>query len=83
MAISVEEKKIQVDEANTKPQGEQLSPIQFLKEVRTEFYKISWPSKDQVSKEFLSVLILVAVLTGAIYLIDKVFEVITNYFMGR
>jgi preprotein translocase subunit SecE len=82
MATVVEEKKVQADEAN-KPQGEKVSPIKFLKEVKTEFFKISWPTKDQVSKEFISVIILVAILTGSIYVIDKIFEVIANYFMGK
>ena len=57
--------------------------VNFLKEVRAEFLKISWPSKDQVTKEFLSVVLLVAVLTGAIFVIDKGLEVIVNFFMGR
>lgn len=83
MAIAVEEKKVQINEANSKPQGEKFSPIKFLNEVKTEFYKISWPTKDQVSREFLSVIVLVTVLTGSIYVIDKFFEVIANYFMGK
>ena len=61
---------------------EKLNIAEFLKEVRTEFLKISWPSKDQVTREFISVLILVSILTGVIFLIDKVFEVIVNFFRG-
>ncbi len=83
MAIAVEEKKVQTSEASPKASTEVGSAVKFLGEVKTEFYKISWPTKDQVSKEFTSVLILVSLLTGVIYVIDKIFEVITNYFMGK
>ena len=62
---------------------EKLNIAEFLKEVRTEFLKISWPSKDQVTREFISVLLLVAALTSIIYLIDKIFEFIVNFFRGR
>lgn len=61
----------------------QFNFVEFLKEVRSEFVKISWPSTDQVSKEFFSVILLVAALTGTIYLIDKVLEMIVNFFNGR
>lgn len=57
--------------------------IQFLKEVRVEFSKITWPSKEQTVREFFSVVLLVAALTGIIFLIDKAFEIIVNFFSGR
>ena len=37
--------------------------IQFLKEVRVEFYKITWPELPQVVRETWSVLFLVAAIT--------------------
>lgn len=61
----------------------QISIAQFLKEVRIEFTKISWPSKEQAIREFFAVLVLVSILTGIIFLIDKILGVITNIFMGR
>ncbi len=57
--------------------------IGFMKEVRFEFFKITWPSKDQVTKEFISVILLVVVLTSAIFVIDKALEVIVNFFSGK
>ncbi|MBI1858246.1 MAG: preprotein translocase subunit SecE [Candidatus Melainabacteria bacterium] len=72
-------------EANKGPDGEKtpFNLLEFVKEARTEFSKVTWPSKDQVVNEFISVLILVAVLTGIIFLIDKVFNVIVDFFTGR
>jgi preprotein translocase subunit SecE len=60
-----------------------LNIVQFLQEVRSEFLKITWPSKDQVTREFFSVILLVFIITGIIFLLDKVFEFIVNFFNGR
>ena len=54
----------------------------FLQEVKVEFLKISWPSREQVSREFFSVIVLVAFLTGIIYLIDKLFGAVVSFFTG-
>ncbi len=67
-------------ENNEEPKA--VSIVQFLKEVRTEFLKISWPSREQVMREFISVVLLVFVLTGIIFLLDKVFEFVVNFFNG-
>lgn len=56
---------------------------EFLSEVKTEFEKISWPSKDQISKEFVAVLVLVAVLSGIIFGLDIIFGYVVDFFMGR
>lgn len=56
---------------------------EFLREVKTEFLKISWPSKEQVSVEFLAVIILVIVITGIVYVFDILFGYISKFFMGQ
>ena len=83
MASIVEEKEIQQQEDKAKVKAEAINIPQFLKEVRTEFVKITWPSKEQVTREFFSVILLVSVLTGIIFLLDKIFEIIVNFFTGR
>ena len=60
-----------------------IKPGQFLKEVKTEFSKITWPTKEQASREFFAVLFLVFVITGIIFLIDKFFEIAIAFFSGR
>lgn len=66
-----------------KPASKPFNLMQFLKEVKVEFLKISWPSKAQATTEFFTVLLLVSVITGIIYVIDKVFGIILNFFTGR
>ena len=87
MAIVVNEKE---KESEKEIQHEQVgvtaqpfSLFQFLREVRTEYIRITWPSREQIAREFFSVLFLVFLITGIIFLLDKVFEVVAAFFTGR
>ena len=46
----------------------------YCKGVKTEWGKISWPEKNQVIIETLSVIVIVVVFTVAIYLMDLLFK---------
>ncbi len=46
----------------------------YFKGVKTEWGKISWPEKNQVIVETLSVIVIVVVFTVAIYLMDLLFK---------
>ena len=81
MATVVNEKEVIEEKAEI--ESKPLNPIDFLKEVKTEFLKITWPSREQVVREFISVILLVFVITGIIFLLDKIFELIVNFFNGR
>ncbi|MBI3590521.1 MAG: preprotein translocase subunit SecE [Candidatus Melainabacteria bacterium] len=81
MVTIVNEKETQVEKAEIK--AEPVNILTFLKEVRTEFLKISWPSREQVSREFFSVILLVTILAGIIFLIDRGLSLVLNFFNGR
>ena len=81
MATIVNEKEIIQEKAEIA--AEPFNLMKFLHEVRTEFIKITWPSREQVAREFISVVLLVFVITGIIFLLDKIFETIVNFFNGR
>ena len=70
-------------EAENREESKSVNLRQFLKEVREEFAKITWPSREQTVTEFFSVVFLVVVLTGIIFLFDKAFEVLAGFFSGR
>lgn len=53
----------------------------FLSEVRAEFRKITWPSRQQVFSETGVVLLVVFILTTLITLFDWVFSLISNRFL--
>lgn len=50
--------------------GQSESLVRFLKEVATEFRRVSWPDRQQVLKETLSVLVLVSIITGGVLVFD-------------
>ena len=78
LEVSQYEKRV----AEEKPEVTQFSLIQFLREVRAEYLKISWPSREQVVREFFAVVLLVAIIAGIIFLIDRVLGIVLNFFTG-
>ena len=81
MATIVNEKEAIEEKAEVA--AEPFNLMKFLQEVRGEFVKITWPSREQVTREFFSVILLVFIITGIIFLLDKIFEFIVNFFNGR
>lgn len=53
---------------------ERTSPVQFVREVRTELKKVSWPTRSEVINYSLVVFFTVVVLTAFIGLLDWVFS---------
>lgn len=73
------------DKPAQSPEKEDVKAVnipEFLREVKTEFAKITWPSKEQTVREFFSVILLVSILTGIIFLIDKGLSFVLNIFSG-
>ena len=48
----------------------------YLKSVRLEWAKITWPEKRQVVAETLAVVAIIFLFTVAVYLIDIIFKTI-------
>ncbi len=44
--------------------------IQFMKEVKLELKKVSWPGRREVINSTVVVLIATAIITGFLYLVD-------------
>lgn len=53
----------------------------YLGEVRSEFKKISWPTRQMVTTETIIVLIFVVVMTTLITTFDWIFTLISNRFL--
>ena len=54
----------------------------FFKGVKAEYNKITWPSKDDLIKETVSVVCVSAVLAGVIALLDTVIQYGINFISG-
>ena len=46
----------------------------YLKGVKTEWGKITWPNRQQVIVETLYVIVVTAIFTTMIFCLDKIFE---------
>jgi len=57
--------------------------VQFLREVRAEFTKVSWPSRLETLVLTVLVIGMLAVLTVIIFVYDAAFAQIINYLLGR
>jgi preprotein translocase subunit SecE len=56
-----------------RPKEERTTPRQFLREVRGELRKVAWPTREEVKRYSIIVLIAVVLLTAMIALLDYVF----------
>ena len=43
---------------------------EYFKGVKTEFKKIQWPEQEQVKSEFMTVVVIVAIISAIVYFID-------------
>ena len=53
-----------------RPGEERVGPTQFLREVRGELRKVSWPRREEVVNYSIVVLVVLVLLTTAIGLLD-------------
>ncbi len=54
--------------------AERTKPIQFVREVRAELKKVSWPTRPEVRRYSIIVFIALVVFTGFVFLVDYGFE---------
>lgn len=59
------------------------NPVVFLKEVRAELYKVSWPTRDQVIK--LTIVVVAVSLAIGLYIggLDLILTQLTNILLVR
>lgn len=55
------------------------SIMTYLKGVRAEWGKITWPERAQVFGETLFVIVIVTVFTIAVYAMDKLFQWVLGF----
>ena len=55
---------------------------EYAKGVAYEFKKITWPTKEQVTNEFINVIIIVAIISATIYALDIGFDNLFSLLKG-
>ncbi|OJX81390.1 preprotein translocase subunit SecE [Magnetospirillum sp. 64-120] len=58
------------------------SPAQFVKQVRQEAAKVSWPSRKETSVSTMMVFIMVVVASVFFLLVDQVFATAVKFVFG-
>jgi preprotein translocase subunit SecE len=56
---------------------------QFVKDVRVEFTKVSWPSRDELVQSTVVVIVVSLVVATFIGVIDRLLSVGVTFFLGR
>lgn len=54
----------------------------YIQGVKTEFKKITWPSREQAANELFTVIVIVTLLTTLVYALDLGIDRIINIFKG-
>ena len=57
--------------------------LTYLKEVKAEWYKITWPERRQVIMESVVVLVVVFFFTLLVYILDMIFKGLLGLIPGR
>ncbi len=72
--------KINDDKAAASPEAvaEKFNLPVYLKEVREELKKVSWPGRQQVISESAAVFLMVVISATFIYLVDSLFSTLSK-----
>lgn len=54
------------------------NPIQFLRQVKQEVKKVTWPSKKEVMRATIMVLVIVAIASTFFFLVDMFFAYVVR-----
>jgi preprotein translocase subunit SecE len=57
--------------------------VQFVKDVRVEFTKVSWPSRDELIQSTIVVGVVSLVVTAFIGAVDRLLSLGITFFLGR
>ncbi|MFV0626117.1 MAG: preprotein translocase subunit SecE [Alphaproteobacteria bacterium] len=59
-----------------------ISPIQFLRQVKQEVKKVSWPARKEVVQTFIMVAIIVAVASTFFFFVDQILSWVVSLILG-
>ena len=59
-----------------------ISPIQFLRQVKQEVKKVSWPTKKEVLQTSTMVIILVAIAAAFFFFVDQIIGWLMKLILG-
>jgi len=87
--VGVEKKRAAMRKAAPKKKGggapkkKRVGLGQFLKEVRAEMRKVSWPARNEVLSYTVVVIVVVTITTVFVVLVDYGFSKLVHYFIVK
>ena len=57
-------------------------PIEFLRQVRSESKKVTWPSRQETTVSTIAVFIMVFIASVFLYFSDQLIAVVIRFIMG-
>ncbi|MDD3669143.1 MAG: preprotein translocase subunit SecE [Alphaproteobacteria bacterium] len=59
-----------------------VNPAQFVRQVKQEIAKITWPGKQEIVQGTLTVVVMCAILAGFLFVVDTIFAVVIRRIIG-
>ena len=59
-----------------------VNPAQFVRQVKQEIAKITWPSKQEVIQGTVTVVVMCAILAVFLFVVDTIFAVTIRRIIG-
>lgn len=59
-----------------------INPIQFLRQVKQEIKKVSWPTKKEVTQTSTMVIVLVAIASAFFFFVDQIIGWLVKLILG-
>lgn len=59
-----------------------VSPLQFYRQVKQEVKKVTWPTKNEVVKTSIMVIIIVAIASTFFFFVDQILGWIVKLVLG-
>ena len=59
-----------------------ISPLQFFRQVKQEVKKVSWPTKNEVVRTAIMVIILVAIASAFFFFVDQILGWVVKLILG-
>lgn len=58
------------------------TPAQFVREVKQEVSKITWPTRSETMQGTITVIVMSVMLAVFLFLVDMIFGALTKYIVG-
>ena len=59
-----------------------INPISYVKEVKSEAKKVTWPTKDETIKSTIAVFIMVLLAAGFLFIADQIIAFVIRLLLG-